>query len=121
MKNEGVIGSKLDKREVRKNRGEDSKLDYQVRVTVNWMEKFKSVGAGALNSVEGFRGCTEDRVILADVANVGVIKGVNQRTSNSPVKVISSDIRTLRDRDGNRRGVVRVFRHTLGRRYSCQG
>ena len=60
------------------------------------------------------------RMILTDVANIGVVKGVNQRTSKPPVIEISSDIRTLRDRDGNRRGVVRVVRHTLGRRYSCQ-
>ena len=100
--------------------GEDGKLNYQVRVTVIWVEKLKVVGACTLNNIEGFRGCASERVVLFDMTKVGVIKGMNQRTSNPPVKVISFNIRTLRDGDGDRRGVVGVVRHTLGRRYSCQ-
>ena len=95
-------------------------MDYQVRITVNWMEEFKTMRSCALNNKEGFRGCAKEWVILADMANVGVFKGMNQRMSNLPVIVISSNIRTLRDGDGNRRGMVGVFRHTLGRRYSCR-
>ena len=59
-------------------------------------------------------------MILADMANVGVFKRVNKTASNSPVKVVSPDIRTLGDRDRNRGRVVGVVRHTLGRRDSCQ-
>ena len=50
---------------------------------MNWMEELESMRASALNGVEGFRGCAKDRVILPDMANVGVIKGVNQRASTS--------------------------------------
>ena len=103
-----------------KDGGEDGELYYEVRVMEIWMEKFKAMGSGALNGVEGFRGCAEDRMIFAEMANVGVFKGVNQGASNPPVKEIHSNIRTLRDRNGSRGGVVRDFRHTLGRRYSCQ-
>ena len=102
------------------NQREDSKLDYQVRVMVIWMEKFKMMGPCALNDIEGFRGCAQDRMIFVDVANIGMLKGVNQRVSNPPVEGISSDIRTLRNGDGNRGGVIALVRHTLGRRYSCQ-
>ena len=41
-------------------------------------------------------------MILTDVLNVSMVKGVNQTTSNFPVKIISSDIRTLRDGNSNR-------------------
>ena len=95
-------------------------MDYQVRIMVVWVEKLKKMGASTLNGVEGFRGCAKNRVIFFDVANVRVIKGVSQRVSKSPVKVISSDIRALRDGNGDRRGLIRVVRHTLGRIYSCQ-
>ena len=41
-------------------------------------------------------------MILVDVVNVCMMKGVNQAMSELPVKIISSDIRTLRDRNRNR-------------------
>ena len=85
-----------------------------------WIEKFKVMGSCALDGVEGRRSSAEERVILADMSNVSMVKGVNQTMSNPPVKVISSNIRTLRDGNGNRGRVIRVFRHTLGRRDSCQ-
>ena len=59
-------------------------------------------------------------MIFADMANVGVFKRVNKTASNSPVKVVSSDIRTLGNRDRNRGRMIGVVRHTLGRRDSCQ-
>ena len=40
-------------------------------------------------------------MILADMSNIGMVKRVNKTASNSPVKVVSSDIRTLRNRDSN--------------------
>ena len=79
------------------NGREDSELNYKVRVTEIWVEEFKAVRTSALNGVKGFRGCAKNRVIFFDVANVRVIEGVNRGASKSPVKVISSDIRTLRD------------------------
>ena len=85
-----------------------------------WIEKVKSVGPCTLDGVEGRRGCAEDRVMLADMTNVGVFERVHKAASNPPIKVISLDIRTLGNGDGNRRGIVRVFRHTLGRRDSCR-
>ena len=101
------------------DRREDGELNYQVRVAVIWIEKVKSVGPCTLDGVEGRRGCAEDRVILADMTNIDVFERVDKAVSNLPIKVISSDIRTLGNRDGNRGGVVGVFRHTLGRRDSC--
>ena len=59
-------------------------------------------------------------MIFADMANVGVLKRVHKAASNPPVKIVSSDIRTLGNRDRNRRRMVGVVRHTLGRRESCQ-
>ena len=41
-------------------------------------------------------------MILADMANVGMFKRVHKAASNPPVKVISSDVRTLGNRDRNR-------------------
>ena len=74
------------------NRGEDGKLNYQERVAVIWIEKVKSVGPCTLDSVEGRRGCAEDRVILVDMSNVSMFKGVNKTASNPPIIVISSDV-----------------------------
>ena len=99
---------------------EDGELNYQVRVAVIWIEKVKSMGPCTLNGVEGRRDCTEDRVILADMSNVGMLERVDKAAGNPPIKVISSDIRTLRDGDSNRWQMIRVFRHTLGRRDSCR-
>ena len=60
------------------------------------------MGSCTLDGVEGGRGSAEERMILTDMSNVGMVKGINQATSNPPVKVISSDIRTLRNGDSNR-------------------
>ena len=78
------------------------------------------MGPCTLDCVEGRGCCAENRVILADMMNVGVFERVNKAASNPPIKVISSDIRTLGNGDGNRRGMIKVFRHTLGRRDSCR-
>ena len=115
-----VVGSGVSEGEMRVNKWEDGKLDYQERVTVIWTEKVKSMGPGALDGVKGGRGCVEERVIFVDMANVGVLKRVDKTASNPPVIVVSSDIRTLGNRDRNRGRMVGVFRHTLGRRDSCQ-
>ena len=105
---------------MRTNRGEDDELNYQERVAVIWIEKVKSVGPGTLNGIERGRGCAQDRVILADMSNVGMFKRVHKAASNPPVKMVSSDIRTLGNRDGDRGRMVGVVRHTLGRRDSCR-
>ena len=102
------------------NRGEDNKLNYQERVAMIWIEKVKSMGPCTLDGVEGRRGCAQDRVILADMLNVGMFKRVHKAASNPPVMIVSSDIRTLGNRDGNRGRMIRVVRHTLGRRDSCR-
>ena len=114
------VRSGISEGEVRANRGEDGKLHYQERVAVIWIEKVKSMGPGTLDGVERGRGCAQDRVILADMSNVGVFKRVDKTASNPPVKVVSSDISTLGNRNRNRGRMVRVVRHTLGRRDSCQ-
>ena len=111
---------RVGKREMGTDRGEDSELNYQERVAMIWIEKVKSVGPGTLDGVERGRGCAQDRVILADMSNVGMFKRVNKTASNPPVIVVSSDIRTLGNRDRNRGRMVRVVRHTLGRRDSCR-
>ena len=60
-------------------------------------------------------------MILADMANIGVFKRMDKTASNPPVRVISSDIRTLRDGDSNRGRMVGVVRHTLGRKIPADG
>ena len=105
---------------VRSDRGEDGKLNYQERVAVIWIEKVKSMGPCTLSGVERGRGCAEDRVILADMSNVGMFKRVNKAASNPPIKVVVPDVRTLGNRDGNQGGMVGLVRHTLGRRDSCR-
>ena len=104
---------------VRSNRREDGQLYYQERVAMIWIEKVKVMGPCTLDGVERGRGCAEDRVILADMSNIGMFKRVNKAASNPPVKVVSSDIRTLGNRDGSWGRMIRVVRHTLGRRDSC--
>ena len=111
---------RICEREMRTDRREDGELDYQERVAVIWIEKVKSVGPCTLGGVERGRSCAQDRVILADMSNVGVLERVNKTASNPPIKVVSSDIRTLGNRDRNRGRVIGVVRHTLGRRDSCQ-
>ena len=110
----------VSERKVRANGGEDGELYYQERVAVIWIEKVKSMGPGTLDGVERGRGCAQDRVILADMSNIGMFKRVHKATSNPPVMIVSSDIRTLGNRDRNRGRMVRVVRHTLGRRDSCR-
>ena len=116
---DGMRG-RVREREVRTNRREDGELYYQERVAVIWIEKVKSMGPGTLDGVERGRGGAQDRVILADMLNVGMFERVDKAASNPPVIVVSSDVRTLRNRDCNRGRVVRVVRHTLGRRDSCR-
>ena len=74
------------------------------------------VGPCTLDGVEGRRGSAEERVILADMANVGMFKRVNKTARNAPVIVVVSDIETLGNRDRNWGRMVGVVRHTLGRR-----
>ena len=114
------VRGRVRKREVRADRGKDGELDYQERVTVIWTEKVKLMGPGALDSVKGGRGCVEERVIFADMANIGMLKSVDKATRNTPIKVVVSDVRALGDRDRNRGRMVGVVRHTLGRRDSCR-
>ena len=78
------------------------------------------MGPGTLDGVERGRGCAQDRVILADMLNVGMFKRVDKTASNPPVVIISPDVRTLGNRDCNRGRMIGVVRHTLGRRDSCR-
>ena len=114
------VGGGIRKGKVRADGREDGELNYQERVAVIWIEKVKSMGPGTLDGVERGGGCAQDRVILADMSNVGMFKRVNKAASNPPVIVVSSDVRTLGNRDRNRGRMVRVIRHTLGRRDSCR-
>ena len=95
-------------------------MHYQERVAVIWIEKVKAMGSCTLSGVERGRDCAEDRVILTDMSNVGMFKRVDKTASNPPIKVVVSDVRALGNRDRNRGRMVRVFRHTLGRRDSCR-
>ena len=114
------VRSGIGEREVRANGGEDSELNYQETVAVIWIENVKSMGPGTLDGIERRRGCAQDRVILTDMSNVGMFKRVDKAVSNPPVMIVSSDIRTLGNRDSDRGRMVRVVRHTLGRRDSCR-
>ena len=114
------MGGSVSKGKMRMNEREDRELYYQERVAMIWIEKVKSMGPGTLDSVERGRGCAQDRVILADMSNVGMFKRVGEAASNPPVIVISSDVRTLGNRDRNRGRMIGVVRHTLGRRDSCR-
>ena len=112
--------SSVSEGKVRMDRREDSELDYQERVAVIWIEKVKAMGPCTLDGVERGRGCAEERVILADMSNIGMFKRVNKAARNTPIIVVVSDVETLWNRDRNRGRMVRVVRHTLGRRDSCQ-
>ena len=101
----GARGS-ISEGKVRSNGGEDSELNYQERVAVIWIEKVKSMGPCTLSGVERGRGCAEDRVIFADMSNVGMFKRVDKAASNPPIKVVVSDVRALGDRDRNRGRMV---------------
>ena len=83
------------------------------------LTKVKAMGSCTLGGVERGRGCTEDRVILADMSNVGMFKRMDKAASNQPIKVVVSDVRALGNRDRNRGRMVGAIRHTLGRRDSC--
>ena len=113
-------GSGVSKGEVRSDGREDRKLYYQERVAVIWIEKVKAMGSCTLDGVERGRGCAEDRVILADMLNVGMFKRMDKTASNPPIKVVVPDVRALGNRDRNRGRMVGVIRHTLGRRDSCR-
>ena len=98
----------------------DGKLNYQERETVIWTEKLKAMGSTTMSDDSG-RGCEIDKgVIVTDVSNVKVREGMAETMSEPPIKVISSDIRTLRNGNSNGGRVVGVFRHTLDRRDSCR-
>ena len=112
--------SGVRKGKMRADRGKDGELDYQERVAVIWIEKVKSMGPGTLDGVERGRGCAQDRVILTDMSNVGMFKRMHKAASNPPVVVVSSDVRTLGNRNRNRGRMIGVVRHTLGRRDSCR-
>ena len=116
---DGMRGG-IGERKMGVDRGEYGKLNYQERVAVIWIEKVKMMGPCTLDGVEGGRGSAEDRVIFADMSNVGMFKRVNKTASNPPIIVVSSDVGTLGNRDRNRGRMVGVFRHTLGRRDSCR-
>ena len=60
------------------------------------------MGPCTLDSVEGRRGCAEDRVILTDMLKIGMFERVDKTPSNPPIIVISSDIRTLGNGNSNR-------------------
>ena len=113
-------GGGVSKWEVQSDGREDRKLYYQERVAVIWIEKVKAMGPCTLDGVERGRGCAEDRVILADMPNVGMFKRVHKAASNPPIKVVVSDVRALGNRDRNRWRMVGFVRHTLGRRDSCR-
>ena len=113
-------GGGVSKREMRLNGGEDGELYYQERVAVIWIEKVKAMGSCTLDGAEGGRGSAEDRVILADMPNVGMFERVHKAVSNPPIKVVVSDVRALGNRDRNRWRMVGFIRHTLGRRDSCR-
>ena len=89
----------VSKREVRSYGRENSKLYYQERVAVIWIEKVKVMGTCALDGVVGGRGSAEDRVILADMSNVGMFKRVHKAASNPPIEIVVSDVRALGNRD----------------------
>ena len=82
-------------------------MNYQVRVAVIWIKKVKLMGPCTLDGVERRRGCAEDRVILTDMTNIGVFERVDKAASNSPIKVISSEIPA--DGDEQQIRVVRGF------------
>ena len=95
-------------------------MHYQERVAVIWIEKVKAMGSCTPDGAEGGRGSAEDRVILADMPNVGMFERVHKAVSNPPIKVVVSDVGALGNRNCNRGRMIGVIRHTLGGRDSCQ-
>jgi hypothetical protein len=59
-------------------------------------------------------------MIVADMFNVTFTEGMAKTPSETPVKVVSSDIRTLRNRNSDGRRMVGAVRHTLGRRIPAE-
>ena len=57
---------------------------------------------------------------MTDMLNVKVREGMTKAMSEPPIKIISSDIRTLGNGGSNRGRMIGVFRHALDRRDSCQ-
>ena len=115
---DGARGS-VREGEVRSNGREDRELYYQERVAVIWIEKVKAMGPCTLDGVERGRGCAEDRMILVDMSNIGMFKRMDKTASNPPIIVVVSNVIALGNRDRNRGRMVRVVRHTLGRRDFC--
>ena len=76
-------------------------MNYQERIAVIWIEKVKLMGPCTLSGVERGRGCAEDRVIFADMSNVGMFIRVDKAASNPPIKVVVLNVRTLGNRDRN--------------------
>ena len=61
--------------------GIDSELDYQERETVIWADKLKSMGPSTLIDKERGGEGTEEGVIVTDVLNITVIKGMAVRAT----------------------------------------
>ena len=83
-------------------------------------EKFEAMGPWTLSDAGGGSGKVNKRVVVTDMSNINLGKWMAETPSKTPVKVISSDIRTLRDRNSNGGRMIGFVRHTLGRRDSCQ-
>ena len=100
----GINGARggVSQGEMGSDRREDGELYCQERVAVIWIEKVKLMGPCTLDGVERGGGCAEDRVILADMSNVGMFERMHKAASNPPIKVVSSDIRTVGNGDRNR-------------------
>ena len=62
-----------------------------------WTEKLKAMGSRTLSGDSGGDCEVNKRVVVTDVSNVKVREGMAETMSEPPIKVISSDIRTLRD------------------------
>ena len=85
-----------------------------------WTDKLKLMGPRTLSNEGRDGGVVDERVIVTDVSNIKVEEGMAKTPSETPIIVISSDIRTLRDGNSNGGRMIQVVRHTLGRRDSCQ-
>ena len=67
-----------------------------------WTDKLKLMGPHTLSNEGRDGGVVDERVIVTDVSNIKVGEGMAKTPSETPIIVISSDIRTLRD--GNCQG-----------------
>ena len=97
--------------DLKKGRGYEN--HSKERVTMSLAEKLETMGTGT--ELDGSGGVDEvnERLVETVVSSLtlGVIK--EQTLSETPVKIISPDVRARRDRDKDRRGKVERFRHTL--------